>query len=52
MPVKQLRFIETTSWDEPDVAPQDALAETLREPLPAREIMRGDAGETERLLGL
>ena len=28
---------------------QDALAETPREPLPAREIMRSDAGETERL---
>jgi len=28
---------------------EDALAETFREPLPAREIMRSDAGETERL---
>ena len=30
-------------------ATQGALAETPREPLPAREIMRSDAGETERL---
>lgn len=28
---------------------QDTLAETPREPLPARETMRCDAGETERL---